>query len=257
MLDIGWTEMLVIAVVAIVVVGPKDLPRLMRTVGGYVTKVRRVAGDFQKQLNDAVRESELDDIRKEVAQVGMTGDKMAADMSKNMRVAAAPGTAPIKAIPAATPAVAAAGAAATGTPAAAVTMPLLETAGAEAGIGMVTPAAGVAQAAVAEAPKPSGILSYASLSDNDRALLAYDADDPYSGDFLSRVIEPPKPPPPPPAPEPEVAEATAETETVEEVAEADIKDDADAPAADATPAVRSAMNGAMKAEPAADLGART
>lgn len=70
MFDIGWTEMLVIGVVAIVVVGPKDLPRLMRTVGGIVTKMRRMAGDFQKQFNDAIRESELAEVQKEVAQIG-------------------------------------------------------------------------------------------------------------------------------------------------------------------------------------------
>ena len=46
MLDIGWSELLVIAVVAIVVVGPKDLPRMMRTVGFYAGKVRRAASDF-------------------------------------------------------------------------------------------------------------------------------------------------------------------------------------------------------------------
>ncbi len=103
MLDIGWSEMLVVAVVAIVVVGPKDLPRLLRTVGGYVGKVRRMAGEFQKQLNDAVRESELDDVRKEVQAIGATGDKMAADVNKSMRIPPKPSGAPIKVIPAGTP----------------------------------------------------------------------------------------------------------------------------------------------------------
>lgn len=64
MLDIGWSELLVVAIVAIVVVGPKDLPKLMRTVGFYVGKVRRAAADFQRQFNEAIAESEADEVRK-------------------------------------------------------------------------------------------------------------------------------------------------------------------------------------------------
>ncbi|MDJ0514075.1 MAG: Sec-independent protein translocase protein TatB [Methyloceanibacter sp.] len=64
MLDIGWTELLVVAIVAIVVVGPKDLPKLMRTVGFYVGKARRAAADFQRQFNEAVAESEAEEVRK-------------------------------------------------------------------------------------------------------------------------------------------------------------------------------------------------
>ena len=64
MFDIGWSELLVIAVVAIVVVGPKDLPRLMRTFGHYLGKVRHMAADFQRQFEEAVRDSEIDEVRK-------------------------------------------------------------------------------------------------------------------------------------------------------------------------------------------------
>jgi len=64
MLDIGWSELLVVAIVAIVVVGPKDLPKLMRTFGFYAGKVRRMAADFQRQFNDAIAESEADEVRK-------------------------------------------------------------------------------------------------------------------------------------------------------------------------------------------------
>lgn len=66
MFDLGWSELLLIAVVAIIVVGPRDLPRLMRTVGQYVTKMRRMARDLQSQFNDALKEAELDDVGKEI-----------------------------------------------------------------------------------------------------------------------------------------------------------------------------------------------
>src|SRR5262245_31428879 len=69
MFDIGWSELLVIAVVAIVVVGPKDLPRLMRTFGHYAGKLRRAASDFQSQFEEAMRESEIDEVRKAIDSV--------------------------------------------------------------------------------------------------------------------------------------------------------------------------------------------
>ena len=64
MFDIGWSELLVIGVVAVVVVGPKELPRLMRTFGHYTGKLRAMASDFQRQFEDAVRDSEIDEVRK-------------------------------------------------------------------------------------------------------------------------------------------------------------------------------------------------
>jgi len=66
MFDIGWTEMLVIAVIMIVVVGPKDLPGMLRTFGKTTSKLRSMAGDFKKQFNDALKEAELDDVKKSV-----------------------------------------------------------------------------------------------------------------------------------------------------------------------------------------------
>ena len=66
MFDIGWSELLVIAVVAIVVVGPKDLPKLMRGFGHYAGKLRRAASDFQRQFEEAMRESEIDEMRKAI-----------------------------------------------------------------------------------------------------------------------------------------------------------------------------------------------
>jgi sec-independent protein translocase protein TatB len=69
MFDIGWSELLVIAVVAIVVVGPKDLPRLMRTFGHYAGKLRRAAADFQRQFEEAMRESEVEEVRRAIESV--------------------------------------------------------------------------------------------------------------------------------------------------------------------------------------------
>ena len=59
MFDIGWSEILVIIVVAIVVVGPKELPRLMGTFGRYAGKLRRAAAEFQRQFDDAIRDTEM------------------------------------------------------------------------------------------------------------------------------------------------------------------------------------------------------
>ncbi len=57
MFDIGWSELLVIAVVAIIVVGPKDLPGMLRAFGRTMTQVRRTANDFKRQFNEALREA--------------------------------------------------------------------------------------------------------------------------------------------------------------------------------------------------------
>jgi sec-independent protein translocase protein TatB len=83
MFDISWTELLVIAVVAIIVVGPKDLPRALRALGRWSGKIKRMARDFQNQFNEALREAELDTIKKEVESVGKI-DPMA-DMRKEVR----------------------------------------------------------------------------------------------------------------------------------------------------------------------------
>jgi sec-independent protein translocase protein TatB len=69
MFDIGWSELLVIAVVAIVVVGPKDLPRLMRTFGHYAGKLRRAAADFQRQFEEAIRDTEIEEVKKAIESV--------------------------------------------------------------------------------------------------------------------------------------------------------------------------------------------
>lgn len=70
MFDIGWVELMLIAVVAVVVVGPKDLPRAMRVVGQWTGKMKRMAREFQGQFNEALREAELDTVRKDVEAIG-------------------------------------------------------------------------------------------------------------------------------------------------------------------------------------------
>ena len=64
MFDIGWPELVVILVVAIVVIGPRDLPKAFSTVGKWVKAARRVTSDFQRHVDDMVRETELDDLKK-------------------------------------------------------------------------------------------------------------------------------------------------------------------------------------------------
>lgn len=67
MFDIGWTELLVIAVVLIVVVGPKDLPPMLRAFGKMTQRARKVAGEFRAQFDEALREADLDDVRQTIS----------------------------------------------------------------------------------------------------------------------------------------------------------------------------------------------
>lgn len=66
MLDIGWQELFIVAVLALLVVGPKDLPRALRAVTGVVRKARGLAREFQSGLDEMMREAELDEVKKEV-----------------------------------------------------------------------------------------------------------------------------------------------------------------------------------------------
>jgi sec-independent protein translocase protein TatB len=73
MFDISWTEFLLIGIVALVVIGPKELPGVMRTLGQYTRKIRGMAADFQNQFQEAMREAEMTDLKKSV-------DEMAHDI---------------------------------------------------------------------------------------------------------------------------------------------------------------------------------
>ncbi len=102
MFEIGWSELLVIAVVAIVVIGPKDLPRVMRMVGQWTGKMKRMGREFQSQFNEALREAELEDVRKGVEDLSKLNPlnsvreqltKTGEDIRKGMDVGPPPSTA--------------------------------------------------------------------------------------------------------------------------------------------------------------------
>ena len=66
MLDMSWGEVMVIGAVALIVIGPKDLPKALRTVGQMTGKLRRMAAEFQGQFQEAIREAELDDVKQQL-----------------------------------------------------------------------------------------------------------------------------------------------------------------------------------------------
>lgn len=102
MFELGWTEMLVIAIVLIVVVGPKDLPKMLRTFGRMMGKMTSMAGDFRKQFDEAMREAELEDVKKtidsarklnptsEIRKALSPMEKAAEDVRKGLEVASKP-----------------------------------------------------------------------------------------------------------------------------------------------------------------------
>jgi sec-independent protein translocase protein TatB len=72
MFDLAWSEIAVIAVVAVVIIGPKDLPEAIRGVAKGVQKLRRMAGEFQQQADELVREAKLDEVRNSIQEVKST-----------------------------------------------------------------------------------------------------------------------------------------------------------------------------------------
>jgi sec-independent protein translocase protein TatB len=89
MFDIGWSELVVIAVVALIAIGPKELPAVLRTVGQYMGKIRRMASEFQGQFQEAMREAEMADIKKHVDDLadsakGLTDFDPLADVKKEV-----------------------------------------------------------------------------------------------------------------------------------------------------------------------------
>jgi sec-independent protein translocase protein TatB len=64
--DIGWPELMLVGVVALVVIGPKDLPRALRVAGFWVRKARTLSREFQNSIDQMIREAELDEVRQEL-----------------------------------------------------------------------------------------------------------------------------------------------------------------------------------------------
>lgn len=73
MFDLGWQEFLLIAIITVIVVGPKDLPRVVRSISQFVRKARSMAREFQSSLEEVAREAELDDVRREVQSISKDG----------------------------------------------------------------------------------------------------------------------------------------------------------------------------------------
>jgi sec-independent protein translocase protein TatB len=89
MFDIGWSEFVVIAVVALIAIGPKELPGVLRMVGQWIGKARKMAGEFQGQFQEAMREAEMADLKKSFDEVkeaaaGFTGGNIMTSLHKDV-----------------------------------------------------------------------------------------------------------------------------------------------------------------------------
>ena len=89
MFDIGWSELVVIAVVALIAIGPKELPGVLRMVGQWIGKARKMAAEFQGQFQEAMREAEMADLKKSFDEVkeaasGFTGGNLMTSLEKDV-----------------------------------------------------------------------------------------------------------------------------------------------------------------------------
>ena len=89
MFDIGWSELVVIAVVALIAIGPKELPGVLRMVGQWMGKARKMAGEFQGQFQEAMREAEMADLKKSFDEVkdvatGMSPGNLMTSLQKDV-----------------------------------------------------------------------------------------------------------------------------------------------------------------------------
>ncbi len=62
MLDLGWSELLIIGVVALIVVGPKDLPKMLRALGQYAGRAKGIAREFQRSMDEAARQADIEEL---------------------------------------------------------------------------------------------------------------------------------------------------------------------------------------------------
>ena len=67
MFDIGWTEILVLATISLFIIGPKDIPKFLGYIGKFIGKIRGMTTEFKETVDDAIKDSELEDIKKEIA----------------------------------------------------------------------------------------------------------------------------------------------------------------------------------------------
>ncbi|RPH04088.1 MAG: twin-arginine translocase subunit TatB [Alphaproteobacteria bacterium TMED93] len=67
MFDIGWTEILILAVVSLFVIGPKDIPKFLGYIGRIIGKIRGISSDLRETVDDAIKNSELEEVRKEIS----------------------------------------------------------------------------------------------------------------------------------------------------------------------------------------------
>lgn len=77
MFDIGWSELIVIGVVALIAIGPKELPGVLRMAGQWIGKARRMAGEFQNQFQEAMREAEVADMKKQFDDISQAATNVA------------------------------------------------------------------------------------------------------------------------------------------------------------------------------------
>src|SRR4030088_2636803 len=90
MFDIGWSELVVIAVVALIAIGPKELPGVLRMIGQWMGKARKMAAEFQGQFQEAMREAEMADLKKsfdevkEAATTGFTSGNVMTSLEKDV-----------------------------------------------------------------------------------------------------------------------------------------------------------------------------
>src|SRR5450631_3905849 len=89
MFDIGWSELVVIAVVALIAIGPKELPGVLRMVGQWMGKARKMAAEFQGQFQEAMREAEMADLKKTFDEVkeaasGFAGNNVMTSLQKDV-----------------------------------------------------------------------------------------------------------------------------------------------------------------------------
>lgn len=82
MFDVGWSEMLLVVAVAVVVIGPKDLPRALYAAGKFVRKIRIFTGDIQRSLDKIIHEEELNEITREANKAG--GESLQFEIEKQL-----------------------------------------------------------------------------------------------------------------------------------------------------------------------------